>query len=361
MNNMHLKERFYNVTHFKPVDRIPDIEFGYWDETMGVWKKQGLPGDVANLDKFFKFDWFDDIPVNLRLSPWLESKVLEETREYKIIQDGQGVTYKSFKDGSSSIPHYLDFPLKGRKEWEEIFKPRLDPSSKDRYPQNWEEIKAMANDPKRERPIGIHFGSFFGVLRDWAGFENISLLCYDDPELIEEMVNHMADVAFQVLSKILPEIKIDQAYGWEDMAFNHGPIISPDMIRKVLVPGYRKVTDLIRANGCDVIYTDCDGNINEMIEPWLEAGINGVFPCEVAAGSDPVAIRRKYEHKVLIFGGVNKVALIKGRVEIKKELKRIRPYVKEGGWIPHVDHRCPPDVTYKNYLYYLELKRDTLL
>jgi len=32
------------------------------------------------------------------------------------------------------------------------------------------------------------------------------------------------------------------------------------------------------------------------------------------------------------------------------------PYVKRGGYIPFVDHRCPPDVTPENYLYYLDLK-----
>ena len=40
-------------------------------------------------------------------------------------------------------------------------------------------------------------------------------------------------------------------------------------------------------------------------------------------------------------------------------MDRIAPYVREGGWIPHVDHRVPPDVTYGNYLYYLRYKRDT--
>jgi uroporphyrinogen decarboxylase len=30
--------------------------------------------------------------------------------------------------------------------------------------------------------------------------------------------------------------------------------------------------------------------------------------------------------------------------------------VKRGGYIPFCDHRCPPDVKYENYLYYLDLK-----
>jgi len=28
--------------------------------------------------------------------------------------------------------------------------------------------------------------------------------------------------------------------------------------------------------------------------------------------------------------------------------------MKEGGFIPHTDHTCPPDISYANYCYYLD-------
>ena len=62
---------------------------------------------------------------------------------------------------------------------------------------------------------------------------------------------------------------------------------------------------------------------------------------------------------MLLLGGVNKRAIIVGREATRAELKRLAPYVGEGGWIPHVDHRVPPDVTLDTYRYYLALKRET--
>ena len=126
-----------------------------------------------------------------------------------------------------------------------------------------------------------------------------------------------------------------------------------------MTPNYKRITDILRPNGCDIVYTDCDGNVNDMIDPWLEGGVNGIFPVDVVGGSEPIAIRKKYGDKVVILGGVNKHALIAGKEAIRAEIKRIKPYVLEGGWIPHVDHRCPPDVTFENYLYYLDVKRET--
>jgi uroporphyrinogen decarboxylase len=82
-----------------------------------------------------------------------------------------------------------------------------------------------------------------------------------------------------------------------------------------------------------------------------------MFPLEVAGGTDPVAIREKYGRKVLLHGGVDKMALLKGPKGIERELLRIRPVVEEGGFVPHVDHRCPADVTLENYKFYLKLKR----
>jgi len=359
------RERWIRCMHFQPVDHIPDEEFGYWDETFKVWHEQGLPEEINDntvAERYFGFSARSEVPVILGLYPEFGRKIIEETEKYQIIMDTDRVKKKVFKDGTSTIPHYLEFPLKGRREWEEIFKPRLDAKLKVRYPENrrgWEEIKARYNDPNWDKPVGISIGSLFGWLRNWAGFEGIAMMCYDDPDLVQEMVSHLADLTCSVIKRSTKEIRIDYGAGWEDMCFRQGPIISPKMVRKFLTPNYKRITDILRENGCDIIYTDCDGNINEMIDPWLEGGVNGIFPVEVAAGSDPVAIRKKYKDKVVILGGVDKRALIAGKEAIKAEIKRIKPYVLEGGWIPHVDHRCPPDVTFENYLYYLDVKRET--
>jgi hypothetical protein len=359
---MNHRERWVKCMHFQPVDHVPDEEFGYWSENLGVWKQQGVPDTVTNLEAYFQFAPRSGVGVGTGFSYGFESKVIEQTDKYRIIIDGDGAKQQVFTDGSSSIPHYIEFGLKGRKEWEELYKPRLDIENPSRYPENrsdWEQLKTRLNDPNWSIPVGIGIGSLFGVLRNWAGFEGISMLCYDDPELVEEMVTHLADLTCAVIKRAAAEIKIDYAAGWEDMAFNNGPMISPVMLRKWLTPNYKRITDILKPSGCDIVYTDCDGNINNMIDPWLEGGVNGIFPVDVGPGSDPVVIRKKYGHKVVILGGVNKHKLIAGKDSIKDEIRRIKPYVLEGGWIPHVDHRCPPDVTFENYLYYLDVKRET--
>lgn len=57
-------------------------------------------------------------------------------------------------------------------------------------------------------------------------------------------------------------------------------------------------------------------------------------------------------------GGFDKIQLIKGKEAIKKYMESLIPLVERGGYIPFCDHRCPPDVTEENYLYYLDLKEE---
>jgi uroporphyrinogen decarboxylase len=81
-----------------------------------------------------------------------------------------------------------------------------------------------------------------------------------------------------------------------------------------------------------------------------------MFPIEVQAGSDPVALREKYGKRILLAGGLAKYQFAFGKKEILAELKRVEKVVEEGGYIPHGDHRIPDDVPYNNYRYYIREK-----
>ncbi len=181
---------------------------------------------------------------------------------------------------------------------------------------------------------------------------------YDQPNLIEEIIDYLCDFILSVDERALLEINIDTVAMWEDMAFKTQPMISPALFKKYLVPRYKKMSERFRKAGIDLIFIDCDGNINEIVEFWLDAGINIMFPLEINSGSDPVALRKKFGKKILLMGGVDKKALIEGPKAIDRELNRIKTTVEEGGYIPHVDHRVPPDVSLRNYLYYLKKKKE---
>ncbi|NQU09919.1 hypothetical protein HQ590_03945, partial [bacterium] len=224
----------------------------------------------------------------------------------------------------------------------------------ERHKVDWKELGEELR--RADVPVGIGIGSYFGWPRNWIGFENIGLMVYDDRPLVEEIVETLATLFCSQLGLALREVSVDFAAGWEDICFRNGPIISPQMFGEIVIPQLKRVTSLLRQHGCDVIWTDCDGDIRPLVPLWLEAGLNCMFPLEVHPGSDPVWLRKEYGNRILLRGGIAKYQLAKSRADILKELKRVEKVFEEGGYIPHGDHRIPEDVSYDNYRYYTREK-----
>ena len=126
-----------------------------------------------------------------------------------------------------------------------------------------------------------------------------------------------------------------------------------------MVPRYKEITAALARYGIDTNLLDCDGNIYELVPGWLEAGINVMFPIE-ALHTSPFKLREKYGEQVLLIGGINKMELAKDKDAIDRELEMLAPLVKQGGYIPTVDHRVPADVSFENYGYYLDKKKEIL-
>lgn len=391
---MNLRERFNRTMHFQNVDNVINMEFGYWDETLEKWHKEGLPqnlektkggyhdsilnrwykerispdikyiiggGERDPLAEFFGMDvhWrscFASIDNVLPL-PAFEDEILEEDEETRIIRTAGGVILRTFKRGSS-VPHYIKFPVETRKDFEEL-KIRFNPDSPGRYPPGWNNMVKEFNS--RDYPLGLNMNGFFGQIRNWMGFENLSYAWYDQPELIKETCEFWADFNIKVSRRVFEEVELDFVHFWEDMAYNHGPMISPEHFRQFLVPAYKKVVEFIKSCGIDVIIVDSDGLIDELLPLFLEVGINAVLPVEIAAGSDPVVWRKRYGQDLRLIGGIDKRALARGQKAIDEELRdKVSYLVSKGGYIPAVDHLVPPDVSLDNYKLYLELKKEIL-
>ncbi len=359
------RQRFLATMHYQPRDRSPMCDFSFWPETIDVWKQQGLPDwvkrgyDAQTQNQFFGMDSYQGGPGGEPgLYPAFEQKKIEDRGDHEVIQDYNGVLLLR-KKRMGSIPVHLDHTLKDRASWEKYFKPKLDPTSPGRLPADWDAARKVWNDPNCPHPRSVWLGSFYGWIRDWMGMENVSYLVYDDPALLEEIVITLTDVKVAVLKKLYEQgAQFDLACLWEDMCFNSGPLLAPEHFKKYIVPQMKRVTEILYAHGCDVVFVDCDGKIDELLPHWLDAGVNCMFPIEVGTwGADPIQLRRQYGKQLLMMGGFDKHILMHGPAAIAKEVRRLQPLVEEGGYIPMPDHRVPPDVTLENYLVYLHHAR----
>ncbi len=357
---MTTRERFYKVLHWQTPDRVPNMDFGYWTETIARWHKEGLPTHVRtgeDVERYVGLEGVEMIPyitVRNGLYPSFKRKVLGDKGEYRLIRDGEGNICRVPKKGTT-IPQYVRFGLQSREDWE-VYKKRLDYTDPGRIGDIKKEV---AEAHAAGLPVRFNAGSLYGWLRNWMGVENLSIAILTEKKWVEEMMEHLTEMTIYLIEKTLPGLEVDVAWWWEDMCYNRGPLISPKLFKELMVPRYRRITDTLRKYGIDTNILDCDGNIHELVPGWLEGGINVMFPIE-SAHTDVMKLRKEFGKDVLLIGAVDKRALIKGKEAIDRELARLRPLVEQGGYIPTVDHRVPADVTFDNYLYYVERKREML-
>jgi hypothetical protein len=356
------RERFNRTMHFQHVDYVSHLEFGYWDELKEDWVRQGhLPQSFRQRDghipdrlveEYFGCEQFEGFGPRLGAYPLRETEVIERTADRVTFRDGLGVIRTEQTTGTHTIPHFLGFPIRDRPSWQAFRDEFLDPQHAKRALTE-DDLRAGEDMSRTStNPVQTGFGSFIGWVRDWVGFEHLAVMSMDDPDLLEEMVAHLAGMCLTLLPPVLERGQFDAAGGWEDICFNSGPILSPRFFAERIMPHMAPIMRLLRQHGVDVIWTDCDGSILKLIPLWLKVGLNCMFPLEVRPGNDPVALRREYGRELLIRGGFDKDVLYEGREAIVKELRRLEPVVAEGGFIPHIDHRCPGQVPFETYCYY---------
>ncbi len=351
------RERFNKQMNFQSPDRSFNMEFGYWDENFDIWemfRKNNIRNNYE-ADIFFNFDRISVIGGNTWMQPHFPHTVLERKAESEICINGDGVICEVSKIGAS-IPHYLRSSIETPDDWKRVKEERFDVTS----PERILDIEALkkAHPEDREYPLGVDCGSMIGRIRDMLTFEGLTYATFDYPDMVEDMVETCCRLVEHALDQLLPHFNFDYASGWEDICFRSGPLVSVDFMREVVLPRYKRISARLDKYGVKVWYTDCDGDVRPLLPIFLEGGINCLFPFEVNGCAHPGTILDAYPDEIRIMGGVDKIQMAAGKEAIKKYMESLVPYVERGGFIPFCDHRCPPDVSEENYLYYLDLKQE---
>lgn len=356
-------ERFLRCMHFEAVDRAPFWDFGTWPSTLRRWQRESL-GKGNNAPEYGECDAFVQCAVNgvdLWMLPRFEEEVIDDDGAFITYRTDRGIVERVPKSrDETTMPDYIDFPVKTRADWERL-KKRFDAGDPRRIPPDWLD---RCERWRREQPMLVFQGdqcpSLFGFVRELLGPERTLYWFHDEPAIIHDMMECCTELVLSILSKALEAAPLTSVFFWEDMCYKTGSLISGKMFREFMTPRYKRITDLTRSSGIDVVFVDSDGDVSELIPLWIEAGINGVYPMEVAAGMDVVKLRHEYGHDLLMAGGIDKRALALGPEAIDEELRAKLPLAEKGGYMPHLDHAVPHDVSYEAFAYYWKKKKEFL-
>jgi uroporphyrinogen decarboxylase len=355
----HLRDT-YAITPGLPLIRR---EFGFY--SLDAWREQGMPQDVP-LHELFDYGpggahglgqlgWCE-----AAFAPCFETLVVQDRGEHEVVQDyaGRHVLYfKGRRDGF--MPEYLDHPVKNMRTWVEDVKWRLDPTSPERFADLDARMAAARDAAGQGYMIQQNLIGGYMYLRSLIGPEKTLYAFHDMPELVHDCMQTWLTLADAVIARHQEHVTLDELFLAEDICYNHGPLISPAMMREFLFPYYQQLIANIRSRQLDparhlYIQIDTDGFSVPVIPVYGEIGMDVMSPFEVASGCDVVQIARQFPGLVIL-GGIDKRVLARGREAIDEMLEYVIPPLRaRGGYVPTCDHGVPAEVPYEDYVYYRE-------
>lgn len=332
--------------------RVPFTEF--FGPLLGMkenWEAQGATPEELDFSAFkYRIPTHARVPVSTYRMGGSSELIYEDDTVIRYLDD-LGRTLELQK-GCATIPLPTNFPVKTMDDWLKI-KPKYQ-FCESRFRDGWEAHAKQAIADGRILGVGIPGG--FDEPRQLLGEEGVCIACFEQPELIHDILTTIGDTAYKVLDRVSAAVQIDKLSVHEDMAGKSGPLFGPSQVLEFIKPYYRKIWDMLENRGAILFDQDSDGDMRPVIEAFLECGINSMHPIEPAAGMDLVELRKTYGKRLILVGGLNKFALTKTTAEVEAELEAKVPFMIQsgGGCMLSLDHRIPAEVTLENYRFYIK-------
>lgn len=315
------------------------------------WEEQGASPEELDFSAFrYRCAASGYVPVITGRHGGYPEAVLEETAEHIIRRDSLGRTTKLAK-GVATLALPLDYPVRTMDDWLKL-KPWYG-FDEGRFGRDWETIARQHRE--QDRAVAVSIPGGFDEPRQLMGEEALCVAYYEQPELVHDILDTIAGTACRVLDRLSAAVPVDIVSVHEDMAGKSGPLAGPAQIREFIAPYYRRVWDMLRDRGARLFDQDSDGNMNPVIDAFLEAGVNCMHPMEPAAGMDIVKVRETYGRRLAFYGGIDKHVLRRSLAEIDAELEyKIPPMVRTGGCVLALDHRIPNGTPLAHYRHYMD-------
>jgi len=360
---MNSRERVLSILNLEEPDRVAIHDF-VWSDTQKRWEKEGLPSGV-DASKYFGFE-LSFVHCH-DLTPGYEGITVKLNERSVIV----GTPYGSVgRDGSwPGMPSYLRSgglhaeiqPLvKNLDDFKEKVEPYLD-----------------ANDPRRLCGSNSPFRKYLKIKIERLKKEHVTLvslrgpyvysvsLCgvprmlhslLKDPRFVRYMIDKISKFTSEILENLI-ELGVDGLWMRDDLAYRHGPFFSPEVFRKMIMPGYVEIGRRLRKEGLPFILHS-DGNIKTLIPDLIRSGVTALNPLEVSAGMDIRELKEKYGDKLAFIGGIDKRILAGTSKEIKEEvISKLEAACPGGGYIIGSDHSVLPDIPFRNYEYMVRLAK----
>jgi uroporphyrinogen decarboxylase len=231
----------------------------------------------------------------------------------------------------------------------------------------WMEVSHIREEAlKYERQYAILGGDwspFWHDAIDLLDFDGLIYRMYDNPELVDAVMTHAADYYLGVSQRIFEASgdAIDVFFIGNDFGAQTGPMISPKLFRRFILPHLKRLADLGHGYGKRVLL-HCDGSIRALIPDMIAIGVDGLQSVQpLCYGMELGRLKADFGRQITFMGGIDTQLLIEGNAEEARRLtiSVLQTMMPGGGFIasPSHDYLLPETPVENVIIMYETIKR----
>ncbi len=206
------------------------------------------------------------------------------------------------------------------------------------------QVRAQALRWNRQYAIlGGDWSPFWHDANELLGMEKLMCLMHDAPEIVGAVLEHAMDYYLRVNERILAAAAdvMDVFFIGNDFGSQAGPLISPAMFSRFIVPHLWRLTDLAHDHGLKVMM-HCCGSFVALMPLMIEAGIDALQALQPATPDmAPANLKARFGRRLVFNGCIDSHhLLIEGTPEMVREKTRevIEIMKPGGGYVVSASH-----------------------
>ncbi len=186
-----------------------------------------------------------------------------------------------------------------------------------------------------DRPILYGMAGVYTLYTRLRGLEQAFVDFAENHELVLYCMDKMIGFHYEMACRAFETAqgKIDIGTVANDMGSQVDLLFSPATMRKLFLPGIRRLAELAHQNGAHV-YLHSDGAIRKAIPDLIEAGVEILDPVQWrCAGMDRAGLKRDFGERLVFHGAVdNQYTLFLGSpAEVRQEVRENIDILGTGG------------------------------